>query len=113
MGGQEHGTDRNAHLVRQPAQRRHEFIRKRCLVSADAWLWIERPPRERGEPTGEKHTAPELPVRVCGGWPPVAQADVAHLTAPVPGSLPTARVPEHTLPSSETSRGRARSRHPS
>src|SRR2546425_841689 len=36
-----------------------------------------------------------------------------HVTSPSPGCRPNTRVPEHTLPSSERSRRRALSRHPS
>src|SRR2546428_6566415 len=90
---------------RPRTQRRHNFIADLRLVFGDPGHWVKGPPRDRGESTGEKDPAPELPAALRSGHGvTVTQADIAHLTSPSPGFLPNARVPEHTLPSSERSR---------
>ena len=98
--GQQHRAERHRQLVRQPAHRRHEFVGDPRLVFADAGHRLKGPSRERDEPTGEKYAAPEFPAALRGGdRVRVTQADIAHLTSPSPGSLPTARVLGPPLPS--------------
>ena len=58
--GQEHRAERHRQLVGQPAQRRHEVVGDRRLVLGDAGRRIKGPPRDRGEPAGDEHPAPEL-----------------------------------------------------
>src|SRR2546422_7679256 len=98
MRGQQHRAERHRQLVRQPAQRRHELIGDPRLVFADASHRIEGPPRERGEPTGEEYTAPELPATLRRRHR-ATQTEIAHLTSPSPGFPPTTRGPGPPLPS--------------
>ena len=58
--GQEHRAQRHRQLVGQPAQRRREVVADRRLVLGHARHRIEGPPRDRGEPAGDEHPAPEL-----------------------------------------------------
>ena len=80
--GEQQRAQRHAEVVRQPAQCLRGRVDPHHMLT-DAGHRVECPSRDRREPTGEEHGAPELPAGFISGHrgSVFAQTDTAHFTS--------------------------------